>query len=114
MFFFFNQLLSFSVEPVCIENVNTIYKASIGESLEITCSVLAHPDNVTFFWNIDDQKKPNFSLFSFTSNKLTSVMRLEITSDQDFQKYTCKAKNKIGLQKDGCTFIIIPKGKCDF
>lgn len=86
------------------------HEASIGESLNITCTVLAYPNDLTYFWTTDGQTENSLSTFTFSPTKLTNVMRLEIKSDQDFQKYICKAKNKIGLQKDGCTFVIIPKG----
>lgn len=82
----------------------TVYGASVGETVNITCSVDANPSEVLFHWTINDEEIPYSDNYSFSDDGLVSILTHTPMDESQFGLVSCHAKNIIGVKT--CTFML--------
>ncbi|RWS02716.1 hemicentin-2-like protein, partial [Dinothrombium tinctorium] len=92
--------------PICKEQQQIIYGSAFGELTKIICNVDARPEDVVFFWQLNNtQIDPRFYL---TNEHKRSVLHFKPSKAVDYGKLNCWAKNSVGVQEEPCTFNVIP------
>ncbi|XP_051719076.1 neural cell adhesion molecule 1b isoform X6 [Ctenopharyngodon idella] len=79
-----------------------------GNPANISCEVLAHPNNVSITWLRDGLQLPNLNTSNIKIYNTPSASYLEVNpeSQSDFGPYNCTASNEIGTEYR--EFIMIP------
>ncbi|RWS23889.1 B-cell receptor CD22-like protein, partial [Leptotrombidium deliense] len=103
------------VAPECSENQRTYYGLFGDKKVNIVCELNANPSNIEFEWYLDDtnsvdENSVNLSLLPIANQKSKSFAVYE-SSDNfavNFTRIHCLGKNRIGVQREPCTYIIIP------
>ncbi|XP_074603870.1 cell adhesion molecule DSCAM-like isoform X2 [Brevipalpus obovatus] len=104
--------LNVQFSPVCKENQRTVYPASIGELIDITCLIEANPRQVTFWWTKNQSHGEAIEMETKMishGEPLRSIFKVNVESQSDFRSYYCGAKNVIGSIESLCIFSIIPQ-----
>ncbi|XP_022239380.1 nephrin-like [Limulus polyphemus] len=104
--------LKIKYKPVCTHRRAKFYTAMIGELVRIECLVDADPDDVTFFWRFNNSRHDR-EILTHTRFGLKSVARFSPVDESDFGTFTCKGENSVGMQKDGCKYILVSVGPPD-
>ncbi|RWS12053.1 hemicentin-2-like protein, partial [Dinothrombium tinctorium] len=96
--------------PICKEKQQSIYGAAIGELTKIICNVDAEPEDVVFFWQLNNTQIDS-RRFYFSNEPKRSVLHFKPTKPIDYGKLNCWAKNSVGGQEEPCTFNVIPASR---
>ena len=102
------------VSPVCKDNQRSVYPASIGELIDITCTIEANPRQVTFWWTKNQTQGETIEMETKLippGEPLRSIFKVNVESQSDFRSYFCGAKNVIGSIESLCIFTIVPQGE---
>jgi len=97
--------------PVC-STPPQLYGLSVGDQIEIPCSVSANPEDLTFHWffNTTQDSKEFINLPGAHYNSSMTVSYLARSAD-DYGTLLCFASNSIGHQDTPCASHIIPSGE---
>lgn len=117
--------------PVCISESKE-FQFKFGESVNISCYVNAEPNDVTFFWSINDSIDDHSHQHSYLeshnqvginenddgdllmesktgtvkSSWIESVLNYKPKKFQDFSVINCWGQNKVGSQRFPCQFNV--------
>ncbi|GFY52714.1 uncharacterized protein TNIN_218961 [Trichonephila inaurata madagascariensis] len=95
------------VAPVCKSGQQTVYGAMLHFPVEIACEVEADPDEVTFRWEFNSSFG-TLELAPTTTVGRKSVVHYIPRSEQDYGTLSCWGRNRVGLQRMPCLFVVIP------
>ncbi|KAF8781528.1 Neural cell adhesion molecule 2 like protein [Argiope bruennichi] len=93
--------------PVCKSGQQTVYGAMLHFPVEIACEVEADPDEVSFRWEFNSSFG-TLELVPTVTNGRKSVVHYIPRSEQDYGTLSCWGKNRVGLQRMPCLFVVIP------
>ncbi|KFM71538.1 Neuropilin-1, partial [Stegodyphus mimosarum] len=95
--------------PVCKQNQETTYRATLHYPVQISCEVEADPDDVEFHWEFKSSSG-NLKLVSSYTSGTKSVVNYIPISESDFGTLQCWGSNSVGSQRVPCLFFVIPAG----
>lgn len=101
--------------PVC-KSPPKLYGLSVGDQIEIPCSVSANPEDLTFHWffNTTQDSKEFINLpGAHSDNNSSMTVSYLARSVDDYGTLLCFASNSIGHQDTPCASHIIPSGPPD-
>ncbi|XP_015921092.1 neural cell adhesion molecule 2 [Parasteatoda tepidariorum] len=93
--------------PICKSGQQTVYGAMLHFPVEIACEVEADPDDVSFRWEFNSSFGTLELEPTITSGR-KSVVHYIPRSEQDFGTLSCWGRNRVGLQRMPCLFVVIP------
>ncbi|XP_054709678.1 neural cell adhesion molecule 1-like [Uloborus diversus] len=93
--------------PVCKSGQQTVYGAMLHFPVEIACEVEADPEEVTFRWEFNSSFG-TLELVPTTTSGRKSVVHYIPRSEQDYGTLSCWGRNRVGLQRMPCLFVVIP------
>jgi len=105
--------------PVC-QLQHQLLGLSVGDEIDIPCTVSANPQDLTFHWFFNKTKEakefiqlPVSSSSTGNSSSLSQTVTYLTRSTDDYGTLLCYASNSIGHQLDPCVSHIIPSGPPD-
>uniref|UniRef100_A0A6A7G5C3 Hemicentin-2-like n=3 Tax=Hirondellea gigas TaxID=1518452 RepID=A0A6A7G5C3_9CRUS len=110
-------ILHVSYAPVCSSNTDTtqVLATGIGQSLNVSCSVIASPSDVKFSWvfnnSVTSERIPVERVYNGEGG-WSGVMFVARTQ-QDYGTLQCWAQNSVGEMDKPCLFHIVPAGRPD-
>ncbi|KAG8188951.1 hypothetical protein JTE90_016618 [Oedothorax gibbosus] len=93
--------------PVCKSGQQTVYGAMLHFPVEVSCEVEADPDDVTFRWEFNSSFG-TVELVPDTIISRKSVVNYLPRSEQDYGTLSCWGRNRVGMQRMPCLFVVIP------
>ncbi|XP_067137967.1 protein turtle-like isoform X2 [Centruroides vittatus] len=96
--------------PKCMSPRHSVYGVIRSEAVSVTCDVDADPTEVTFKWALNRSAQDIQPIDSFKSNGTRSIATIIPEDNLGFGILLCWASNSVGLQKEPCSFQIIPAG----
>lgn len=102
-------MFSILVAPVCKSGQQTVYGAMLHFPVEIMCEVEADPEEVTFRWEFNSSFG-SLELVPTTTSGRKSVVHYIPRSEQDYGTLSCWGKNRVGMQRAACIFVVVPAG----
>jgi len=101
--------------PIC-KTPPQLYGLSVGDQIDIPCSVSANPEDLTFHWffNTTQDSKEFINLpGSHNENNSSMTVSYRARSVEDYGTLLCFASNSVGHQDTPCASHIIPSGPPD-
>lgn len=99
--------------PTCRSGQKSVYGASVGETVAISCDVDASPAHVTFTWahrpagrDVNETAELNFA-----GDGTRSWLYFTAGSRGDFGSFTCAGRNSLGKQLEPCVFQLTAAGE---
>ncbi|KAK7592950.1 hypothetical protein V9T40_007702 [Parthenolecanium corni] len=106
--------LNVKYAPVCYNSHAEEHGVGRGESVRVTCEVIANPaDDMRFVWRFNNTSSSEELPLKQNSNGTRSFAEFEPKSEFDYGTLSCWARNALGETKEPCIFKIFPAGKPD-
>ncbi|GFR06355.1 uncharacterized protein TNCT_83801 [Trichonephila clavata] len=93
--------------PICAHNQRASYGVPLRESVNIECKVEANPDNVAFYWYLNNTFR-QIPLKGFDVNGTVSTLHFTPKRESDYGHIMCVAENSVGMQTEACCFRVSP------
>ncbi|KAF2355771.1 CD80-like immunoglobulin C2-set [Trinorchestia longiramus] len=105
-------VLKIHYAPVCRAQQVNNYGAERGETVRVSCEVVAVPTATRFHWTFNNSAE-SFEVpeESFSIAEDTSYLEYTPTSDFEYGTLQCRAQNAVGRQRDPCVFNIVPAAR---
>ncbi|KAH9387679.1 hypothetical protein TYRP_008872 [Tyrophagus putrescentiae] len=84
------------------------YALSLNESVRLQCSVNANPPSNHFYWTLNEDTPQHHLLAQ--SDGASNELTFTASSLDTFGKVRCWAKNRIGMQREACLFVVTKAG----
>ncbi len=88
--------------PICVTEAQS-YSVRIGDTVNLTCELDAQPDNLTFFWTVNNIVNSDMKINYFWLKSWASYQPLTVS---DFGVVRCWARNDAGFQSIPCVFNV--------
>jgi len=99
--------------PVCRNKEAIVVGTSLGDIVNVVCSVDADPTVTTFKWVLNNSVQSLIVPAEkyVVLNATTSILGYKLISNRDFGTLTCQTSNAIGVQRAPCTFFVVKAGQ---
>ncbi|XP_076367025.1 protein turtle homolog B-like isoform X2 [Tachypleus tridentatus] len=97
--------------PIC-QPLQRSYGVAIGETLHVDCALDADPPDITFHWRLITPSSESDDI-QYTWDQSGSTATYTPKTKHDYGSLECWGTNKIGVQKEHCSFSIVPAGPPD-
>ncbi|GFU48814.1 nephrin [Nephila pilipes] len=102
-------LLRIQHSPVCISHQQHSFGTVWQGRINLTCSVEADPNEVTFTWTLNDSVVADLA-GAPTPVGSKSVLEYQTMTRRDYGFIQCHAKNAVGKMGEPCVFNVVPTG----
>lgn len=100
-------ILNIKHAPICHPNNQRKYGVTVGETVRISCTVIANPHVERFRWWITEMgKRREIPRHLFTSRRSYSILNFTRSSTMSYGTLSCAGENKVGFQKQPCMFTL--------
>ncbi|XP_018020507.1 hemicentin-2 [Hyalella azteca] len=110
--------LQVSYAPVCASDTEApqVLASGIGQTLNVSCSVIASPSDVKFSWvfnnSVTSERVPVERVYNSEEGGWSGVLFVARTQ-QDYGSLQCWAQNTVGKMSKPCLFHVVPAGRPD-
>ncbi|RWS05493.1 Cell adhesion molecule 2-like protein, partial [Dinothrombium tinctorium] len=100
--------LNVQYPPECVVGQRMFYGVYGTKHLNVVCELDANPQHIQFEWSFNGTNTDNLSLIQFSNQNTKSVAVYQWKESNNYSIIYCFGKNRIGIQNEPCTFIIMP------
>ncbi|KAF2367275.1 CD80-like immunoglobulin C2-set [Trinorchestia longiramus] len=111
-------MLQVSYAPICASDTESpqVLASGIGQTLNVSCSVIASPSDVKFSWvfnnSVTSERVPVERVYNSEEGGWSGVMFVA-RAQQDYGSLQCWAQNTVGKMEKPCLFHVVPAGRPD-